>query len=150
VSFAVIVLLARLGLVAILYVFLVWVVRALYRDLRSVGTIPAAAAAARTIGTPQLMVIAPGNTAYSPGQTFRPKSPMVLGRDPNCDVPVEDDFVSGQHLRLVLTASGWNAQDLNTTNGTRLNGTRITGSAPMKHGDILDLGRLRVRFTLER
>ncbi|MDB5059478.1 MAG: domain containing protein [Chloroflexi bacterium] len=148
-SFAIVVLIARLALVVLLYLFLIWVVRALYRDLRSVGTV-SAPTASRATGVPQLMVVASGNTPYAVGQVFRLRSPTMLGREPNCDIPVEDDFVSGQHLRLILATGGWQAQDLNSTNGTRLNSARLTGSAPLKHGDILELGRFRLRFTLER
>ena len=75
---------------------------------------------------------------------------MLLGRDPASEIPVEDEFVSGQHLRLLSRGGQWLAEDLGSTNGTRLNGTRLKGSAALKHGDILDLGRLRLRFTLER
>jgi hypothetical protein len=151
VSFAVVDLVARLSLVVVLYLFLAFVVRALYRDLRSAGQGTSDdAATPRSIGIPQLMVLASGKTAYVPGQVFRLRSPTLLGRDPSCDIPVEDDFVSGQHLRLHQGTAGWQAQDLNSTNGTRQNNTRLIGSSPLKHGDILDLGRFRVRFTLER
>jgi pSer/pThr/pTyr-binding forkhead associated (FHA) protein len=53
-------------------------------------------------------------------------------------------------MRIIGGPGGWQAQDLNSTNGTRLNNTQLSGSAPLRHGDILDLGRLRLRFTLER
>ena len=149
-NFAVVVLIMRLALVGLLYVFLVMVVRALYRDLRTGAREKVATGAPRSTGVPQLMVLAVGNTPYAAGQVFRLRSPTMLGRDPGCDIPVEDDFVSGQHLKLVSTSGGWQAQDLNSTNGTRLNGRKLAGSAPIRHGDILDLGRLKLRFTLEQ
>jgi len=149
VSFAVVVLVARLALVALLYLFLLLVVRALYRDLHATDTLPAGTGEPRATGLPRLVVLASGNTPYPAGQVFRLRSPTMLGRDPQCDIPVEDDFVSGQHLRIVGGPAGWQAQDLNSTNGTRLNSAQLVGSAPLRHGDILDLGHLRLRFTLD-
>jgi hypothetical protein len=149
VSFAVVVLVARLALVGVLHLFLFLVVRALYRDLRSVGRPAVARRPVRTTGIPHLTVLMAGKSRYTPGKMLRVRSPFVLGRDPSCEVTIEDDWVSGQHLRLVQTSAGWQAQDLNSTNGTRINGVRIRGTVLLKHGDVLDLGRFRVRFTLE-
>lgn len=148
-SFAVVVLIARLALVLILYLFLLVVVRAVYRDLRAAGTSRAPARVPSAAGTPHLVVLAAGQTAYQVGEQFRLRNPTTLGRDPSSDIPVEDDFVSGQHLRLLASGGGWLAQDLNSTNGTRLNGARLQGTVPIKPGDILDVGRLRLRFVLE-
>ncbi len=151
-SFAVVVLFFRIALVVLLYLFLAQVVRMVYRDLRTVAAAPgpplAVAPAGR--GVAQLVVLAPGKTTFQVGQVFRLRNPTQLGRDPANDISVEDDFVSAQHLRLLNSPSGWLAQDLNATNGTRLNGTRLKGAKPLKSGDILDVGRLKLRFVVDR
>jgi len=149
VSFAVVVLVARLALVGVIYVFLFVVVRSLYRDLRSAGQPAVARKPVRTTGIPHLTVLTAGKTKYAPGKMLRVRSPLVLGRDATCDITIEDEWVSGQHLRIVQTHLGWQAQDLNSTNGTRINNVRLRGTVVLKHGDVLDLGRFRARFTLE-
>ncbi|HWE62849.1 MAG TPA: FHA domain-containing protein [Chloroflexota bacterium] len=149
-SFAVVVLIARIALVLALYGFLFLVVRAIYRDLRTTARMTASAGPPRAVaGVPQLIVLTVGQTVYHVGQRFPLRNPTMLGRDPACDIPVEDEFVSAQHLKIVLDGGRWVAQDQNSTNGTRLNGARLRGTAPLKPGDILDLGRLRLRFTLD-
>jgi pSer/pThr/pTyr-binding forkhead associated (FHA) protein len=153
VSFAVVVLIFRIALVVLLYLFLAQVVRMVYRDLRATAGGPSFAGptpAARVGAVAQLVVLAAGKTAFPVGQEFRLRNPTLVGRDPANDISVDDDFVSGQHLRLLNGPTGWVAQDLNATNGTRLNGTRLTGTAPLKSGDILDIGRLKLRFVLDR
>jgi hypothetical protein len=155
VSFAVVVLIFRIALVVLLYLFLAQVVRMVYRDLRataaSVGPSFAGPTAAPRVGAiAQLVVLAAGKTTFQVGQEFRLRNPTLIGRDPATDISLDDDFVSGQHLRLLSGPTGWVAQDLNATNGTRLNGTRLTGTAPLKSGDILDIGRLKLRFVLDR
>jgi hypothetical protein len=152
VSFAVVVLLFRIALVVLLYLFLAQVVRMVYRDLRAAAAAPAPPLAVPAAGraVAQLVVLAPGKTTFQVGQEFRLRNPTQLGRDPANDISVEDDFVSAQHLRLLNSPSGWLAQDLNATNGTRLNGTRLQGARPLKSGDILDVGRLKLRFVVDR
>jgi hypothetical protein len=152
VSFAVVVLLFRIALVVLLYLFLAQVVRMVYRDLRAAAAAPGPPLAVPPAGrgVAQLVVLAPGKTTFQVGQEFRLRNPTQLGRDPANDISVEDDFVSGQHLRLLNSPSGWLAQDLNATNGTRLNGTRLQGARPLKSGDILDVGRLKLRFVVDR
>lgn len=151
-SFAVVVLLFRLILVALLYLFLSQVVRIMYRDLRAAASspaIPAPGGAVRPGAIGQLVVLSPGKTTFQAGQQFRLRNPTLLGREPASDILVEDDFVSAQHLRIMSGPTGWAAQDLNATNGTRLNGTRLLGTMPLKSGDILDVGRLKLRFVLD-
>jgi hypothetical protein len=150
VSFAVVVLLARIALVALLYLFLLFVVRAVYRDLRTAGRKAAQAGAVQFAGAPRLVVLAQGITAYPVGHQFRLRNPTMVGRDPGSDIPVDDDFVSAQHLRLASGGAGWVAIDMNSTNGTRINGARLRGTAPLHPGDILEIGRLRLRFVVDQ
>lgn len=149
-SFSIIDLVARLALVATLYLFLIFVVRALYRDLRVAGKSLGGAGSPRATGAPQLTVLSAGKTAYAAGQVFRLQGPTVIGRDPHCDIPVDDDFVSSHHLRLLPGPDGWQAEDLGSTNGSRLNSARLPGTALLQQGDILDIGRFRVRFSLQQ
>lgn len=148
-SFAVVVLIARIALVALLYVFLLFVVRGVYRDLRAVGRKAAQSGAAQLAAMPRLVVLAQGLTAYPVGHQFRLRNPTLIGRDPGSDISVEDDFVSAQHVRLAAGGAGWVAIDMQSTNGTRINGARLRGTVPLNPGDILEIGRLRLRFVVD-
>ena len=150
-SFAVVMLIARIGLVLALYAFLFFVVRALMRDLRQVtrtSALPQSGSAGT--GQAQLVILAAGKTAYQIGQRFDLHGPTLLGRDAACDIQVEDDFVSAQHLKLAASGGVWLAQDLKSTNGTRINGSRLQGTVPLKPGDLVEFGRLRMRFVVDR
>jgi pSer/pThr/pTyr-binding forkhead associated (FHA) protein len=48
-----------------------------------------------------------------------------IGRAPNSDLVLDDDYVSAQHARLQKVEDGWILQDLNSTNGTFVDGQRI-------------------------
>lgn len=53
-------------------------------------------------------------------------TPFTVGRDPECDVILPDSSVSRRHLKVTLTGSGLLLEDMGSSNGTWLNGRRIT------------------------
>lgn len=60
------------------------------------------------------------------GHTFELHLPIVnIGRDPMSDINLNDPEVSRQHARLIQTETGYQLQDLNSTNGTYVNGKRL-------------------------
>jgi adenylate cyclase len=73
-----------------------------------------------------------------------------LGRHPTNTIQVLDKVVSKEHCRVFLqSGSGtWILKDLDSLNGTFLNGARITGERPLNDGDEIGLGATRARFEL--
>ncbi|MDX1986593.1 MAG: FHA domain-containing protein [Candidatus Obscuribacter sp.] len=69
------------------------------------------------------------------------KSELILGRDPSKDVVFGAEDVSRNHAKLKVTADGVKIEDLNSKNGTFVNGERITGEALLKPGDKVRLGQ---------
>jgi hypothetical protein len=69
----------------------------------------------------------------------------VIGRAPTCDYAVDDPTVSMWHAELVRTDDGWLIRDLNSTNGTRVNGW-LAREERLHAGDKLTLGRTTFRF----
>lgn len=70
---------------------------------------------------------------------------LDVGRDPACDLVVEDPRVSKRHARLRWTGAGWALEDLGSKNGTTVNAERAAG-AELRDGDSLSLGGLPARF----
>ena len=71
-------------------------------------------------------------------------SELWLGRLDSCDVVVEDLSVSRLHARLVYRAGAWILQDLDSTNGTIVNGRRV-GRCVLRPGDRVRLGEHAIR-----
>ncbi len=68
-----------------------------------------------------------------------------IGRDASCDVSVPDSSVSRRHAQVIRQASGIYVQDLDSQNGTRLNGEVLSAPAPLHEGDVLQVGEVNLR-----
>ena len=77
----------------------------------------------------------------NPGKAFTlSKSEIVIGRDVSSDVIVNTAEVSRRHARLYLDGGVYIVEDLGSTNGTFINGKRLTNPVPLHSGDIIMLG----------
>jgi hypothetical protein len=63
-----------------------------------------------------------------------------IGRDASCDLAIADMTVSRRHATLERTADGWTLTDLESTNGTRVNGWRVRGKVSVTPGDLVSFG----------
>jgi len=72
---------------------------------------------------------------------------MVIGRGRSADVVIAEATISRAHAAIGYDGEGFFMQDLGSTNGTRVNGTRET-RARVASGDELQLGKLRLRLLL--
>jgi hypothetical protein len=68
------------------------------------------------------------------------KGIITLGRDITNDIVINDPEVSRHHCRLTQGGGGYTIEDLGSTNGTFINGQRLTGARPLSHGDMVGLG----------
>jgi hypothetical protein len=80
-----------------------------------------------------------------PARIVEIDSGAVLGRASACTVVLDDPTVSKHHARIAFDARAW-IEDLDSTNGTFVNGRRITGSAPLRRGDRIALGAAKLSF----
>jgi pSer/pThr/pTyr-binding forkhead associated (FHA) protein len=73
------------------------------------------------------------------------KQPITLGRAAGVDIVLDDVYASDEHAQLLPDGDGgWNVRDLGSTNGTFLNGAKLTRPTPLAAGDQLRLGKTRV------
>jgi len=65
---------------------------------------------------------------------------FIIGRDPKCDIYTDGMGISRQHAQLSRTKDGFSIKDLDSKNGTYVNGQKTTGVRPLFTGDVIDLG----------
>src|ERR1044071_5811489 len=71
---------------------------------------------------------------------------ITLGRATECTIPIKDRYLSRRHAEIAYDFDAWIVRDLGSVNGTMLNGTRVTGSAPLRPGDKIALGDTEILF----
>jgi len=72
--------------------------------------------------------------------------PVVVGRSRACDIVIDDPGVSRRHAEIRPSGEGFEIRDLGSTNGVYLNRAPIDRAAPLRHGDVLELGATEIRF----
>ncbi len=70
----------------------------------------------------------------------------TIGRVDDNTFPIPEGSVSSHHCEVLLRGSDVIVHDLNSTNGTFINGHQVTGEAPLKGGQILRLGQVELRL----
>ena len=140
-------------LLALLYLFFIRVLRAVWAELRAPRPAPAPAAAPRRGGAARapwgskngsrLRVVEPSELR---GTTYDLADELTVGRAGGCQVTIDDSYISQLHARLFRREGQLYVEDLGSTNGTLVNGRRITGQHPLADGDTIELGTSRLRF----
>ena len=83
------------------------------------------------------LVIVEGQDA---GREFPIVGTVLVGRDPAADVVIADTEISSRHASLAPGDGGVAVEDLGSTNGTFVNGQRVTGAQQLHAGDRIQLG----------
>ncbi|MDQ0646355.1 pSer/pThr/pTyr-binding forkhead associated (FHA) protein [Microbacterium natoriense] len=145
-------LLLRLGFLLLLWFFVFAVVYSLRADLFGVkvrklpadqaAAVPAPAPAAPAASKPASARPSTGPATVATAKrlviTSGPKAGLELpvtgeslsiGRSSESALVIRDDYTSSHHARLVLRGDTWTIEDLDSTNGTYVNGKRVTGAA---------------------
>ena len=76
---------------------------------------------------------------------FAGNAPLVIGRDPGAGLPLNDPEVSRRHARLETQDGAVFLRDLGSSNGTFLNGKRLTQAIELREGDEVDVGTTRLK-----
>ena len=145
----------RLGLLVLLWVFVLSVASVLRTDLfgtRVVNRRPAPPKkgkhdkdksaprpAARNPRVPTHLVLTTGPLTGT-SLPLR-ESGVLIGRNPECSLVLDDEFASGRHARVIRGEDGWYVEDLGSTNGTFLGQYRVGDPVPVETGAAIRIGR---------
>lgn len=146
----------KLAFLVLLYLFIWRIVRSAARDLRlpqeSMILAPAQAAAAGLLAQPsaretgRLVVLT--SPALDEGDVFTLDShALTMGRGTTNDVSLPDDeYSSTRHARFEPRRDGVWIEDIGSTNGTFVNGIRLTRERKLVPGDVVRIGETDLRF----
>jgi pSer/pThr/pTyr-binding forkhead associated (FHA) protein len=144
----------KLGFLVLLYFFIWRIVRSVAKDLRLpqesfvLGPQQAAAAGLGRSSTGLLVVLA--SPALDPGtERELDSSPVTMGRSIENDLVLDtDEFASVHHARIQPRRDGVWLEDLESTNGTFLNGAKLTRPQKLTPGDVIRVGETDLRYEL--
>jgi pSer/pThr/pTyr-binding forkhead associated (FHA) protein len=87
------------------------------------------------------------NEGPSKGVRYAIRTPLAqVGRGANNDVRLTDESVSEIHAKLERRDDGWHVVDMNSTNGTYVNGSRVTGERRLDGIPDVRFGGVKLRF----
>ncbi len=138
----IILLILRIFLAAALYAFLGFAIYVLLRDLKQQGEL---LAVRQPPPLTLIKIVADGEKSL---RYIKPV--IILGREPGCDFPLDDQTVSSRHARLAYRKQQWWLEDMASTNGTFLNGDAVISPVVITHGDELRLGHIGVRIEIDQ
>lgn len=143
----------KFALLGLLYLFLFRVVRVMVRELRgqpepatarpTTGVAAAPTPSPRPVRRPprELVVHPPDGT---PVVVRLDRAVLVLGRSPAAEVLVDDNYASDEHARVQSEDGRWTVDDLGSTNGTFVNGAKVTSTTDLHSGDQIRIGKTRI------
>ena len=143
----------KLAFIVLLYVFILMIVRSATKDIGGAPqeSIVLGAAEADALRAAHgfkaatfLVLQGPG---FEPGSTIDVRSTTVVGRDQDSGVPLNgDEFASARHARIDPRPDGVWIEDLDSTNGTFVNGARVTSQRLLQPGDVLKVGETELQL----
>jgi pSer/pThr/pTyr-binding forkhead associated (FHA) protein len=105
---------------------------------------PPARRGKRQRGEPRVFMISQGNQAGLSAELAG--GVIMIGRGADCQLILDDDYVSTRHARVVSTPNGIYVEDLGSTNGTYVNGQRITAPTTITLADTVRIGKTMLRL----
>jgi hypothetical protein len=145
----------KIAFIVLLYLFVLRVIRSAGRSEKSAPSqdsmiLSPQAAAAAGLGRGSrrsFLLVVQRSPSLGEGDEFPVNSaPVTVGRGGQNDLVLTgDDFASARHARIELRGDGVWVQDLDSTNGTFVNGSRVAGAQRLDHGDVLRVGETDLR-----
>jgi pSer/pThr/pTyr-binding forkhead associated (FHA) protein len=134
----------RAAMTLSLYAFMVWAFLLLWRNIKTQSELLAIRK------TPPLALTFAGPEGNPVTRHFRSPE-IMLGRDPHCDIYLENETVSAQHARLSYHHGQWWLEDLESRNGTMLNDEIVETATIIVNNDEIQCGKaeLKIRFALD-
>ena len=145
----------KFGFLVVLYLFLLWVSRSAMRELRKTGAPAPEATGFHPIGpggrsapTDAWLVAVTGG-GLEANERYDLFGGLSIGRSGEADVRIDDRFASSIHARLYSRGASYYVEDMGSTNGTFLNGARLSGEAELSDLDEIKIGDTELRFELQ-
>jgi hypothetical protein len=139
----------KFAFLGVLYLFLIWIALSARKDLRrSTGGVSGDETGVRSGGggTRDAWLVVESSDSLDRGSRFDLFGGATLGRSADADIAFIDRYASGLHARVYPRAGRYFVEDMNSTNGTLLNGAPVIGEVEIPDDSLLAIGDTSFRF----
>ena len=134
-------------LTVIIYVFIIFVIRLIYLDVKKMSRFEDNSISDTACAS--LRPVKSGVELTSPlMRRYTIYGEAVIGRGADCDIVINEKFVSQKHLIIWYEGGEWYLEDLGSRNGTRVNGQRIKHEVILDPEDEISIGGLNFVFDI--
>ncbi|MDI6600543.1 MAG: FHA domain-containing protein [Thermoanaerobacteraceae bacterium] len=81
-----------------------------------------------------------------PAIRYELKENTIIGRGEDCDIVLNNPFISSRHASIIKSWRGYYIEDLKSSNGTIINGKKIKGKARLRDGDVIMIGPVKLTY----
>lgn len=142
----------KFAFLATLYLFLLWIAVSARKDLRrNADGGSGSETGIRSGGGPAVdaWLVVETSDSLDRGSRFDLFGGVTLGRSADADIAFIDRYASGLHARVYPRAGRYFVEDMNSTNGTLLNGAPVIGEVEIPDGSSLAIGDTSFRFQID-
>lgn len=136
----------RVTFAAMLVLLVVWVVRVMLREVAVLANPLRAAPTPTGEALAELIVLDAAESSLVAGASLPVGKRATIGRGEHAQIRIDDPSVSSAHALIIAGPSGWILEDLASRNGTAINGMDISGAVDLVNGDVVETGRVVLRF----
>jgi len=132
----------RYVFIGLLFLFLAFLVRAIYKDIKAPED-TRRPARRRKKDMPHLVVVTADRNI---GAKYYLVDDIHIGRSGNSHIVIDDTYASQQHARVFDSGGSFHVEDLGSTNGTYVNGRKISYPLELRQGDRIKIGKTVFEF----
>lgn len=130
--------------IVILYVIIYYALKIMYKDVKNGGKKRRPPVAKGNYG---LEIINSGNVRdLKEGSIIPIRSDLTIGRKDDNSIILNEQHVSGKHAKIIVRNDSLFVEDLNSTNGTYLNGKKINGKTKLSNKDEVKIGNVTFKI----
>lgn len=142
----------KFAFLGVLYLFLLWIASSARKDLkRNTGNSKTPETGMSGGGSaPDAWLVVEASDNLDRGSRFDLFGGATLGRSGDADIAFSDRYASGLHARVYPRADRYFIEDMNSTNGTLMDGAPVIGEVEIPDGAKIAIGDTSFRFELDR
>lgn len=124
----------------IIYYFMFSIIRLIYLDIKGIKV------SSLEKNTYLKLINRKDSLPFKIQEVYNLEDSITIGRSNENDVIIKDPYISKKHLSIVKDEEEYYLEDLNSANGTYLNGDRIMDAVKLNNGDRIQFGRIEFLF----